>query len=228
MIWHYTCHPTAVVPDNAISADYPGAVRRALARRFGDVHASSCRGFAAISGRRCGPRAGEPACARVFAASHAWRSRGRCSRPRRPRTGRDGAKAWPRGPLTSRRNHREKRTSPAQPATRIGQHSARRFLRRLRARQAARHPDRENRRGIRDDRDVSGSHRGMAGDSRSGDTRAAGRIRLYAGYLGALFGYLPTAAQIGKAAMRSRDSSACSGCRANSSQNRLHRPWSNA
>jgi hypothetical protein len=25
VIWHYTCHPTAVVPANVISADYPGA-----------------------------------------------------------------------------------------------------------------------------------------------------------------------------------------------------------
>ena len=37
VLWHYTCHPTAVVPDNVISADYPGAVRRALRQRFGDI-----------------------------------------------------------------------------------------------------------------------------------------------------------------------------------------------
>ena len=44
-IWHYTCHPTAVVPDNAISADYPGAVRRALRERFGEIPCIFIQGF---------------------------------------------------------------------------------------------------------------------------------------------------------------------------------------
>ena len=34
-LWHYACHATAVVPENVVSADYPGAVRRALRDRFG-------------------------------------------------------------------------------------------------------------------------------------------------------------------------------------------------
>jgi hypothetical protein len=29
-IWHYTCHATAVTPYDVVSADFPGAVRRAL------------------------------------------------------------------------------------------------------------------------------------------------------------------------------------------------------
>ena len=33
VIWHYTCHPTAVIPDTVISSDYPGAVRLALRAR---------------------------------------------------------------------------------------------------------------------------------------------------------------------------------------------------
>ncbi len=44
-IWHYTCHPTAVVPADVISADYPGAVRRALRRHFGDIPCVFVQGF---------------------------------------------------------------------------------------------------------------------------------------------------------------------------------------
>ena len=45
VLWHYTCHPTAVVPDNVISADYPGVVRRALRERFGDIPCVFAQGF---------------------------------------------------------------------------------------------------------------------------------------------------------------------------------------
>jgi hypothetical protein len=44
-IWHYTCHPTAVVPSNAISSDFPGAVRRALRAQFGDIACVFVQGF---------------------------------------------------------------------------------------------------------------------------------------------------------------------------------------
>jgi hypothetical protein len=44
-IWHYACHATAVVPSNAISADFPGAVRRALRQEFGDVPCLFVQGF---------------------------------------------------------------------------------------------------------------------------------------------------------------------------------------
>jgi hypothetical protein len=45
VIWHYTCHPTAVVPQDVISADYPGAVRRALRERFGEIPCIFAQGF---------------------------------------------------------------------------------------------------------------------------------------------------------------------------------------
>jgi hypothetical protein len=45
VIWHYTCHPTAVVPEDVISADYPGAVRRALRQRFGEIPCVFLQGF---------------------------------------------------------------------------------------------------------------------------------------------------------------------------------------
>ena len=44
-IWHYTCHATAVTPPDVISADFPGAVRRALRRRFGDIACIFAQGF---------------------------------------------------------------------------------------------------------------------------------------------------------------------------------------
>ena len=44
-IWHYTCHPTAVVPDNVVSSDYPGVVRRALRARFGEIPCVFAQGF---------------------------------------------------------------------------------------------------------------------------------------------------------------------------------------
>jgi neutral/alkaline ceramidase-like enzyme len=45
VIWHYTCHPTAVVPDKVVSADYPGAVRQALRQRFGPIPCIFVQGF---------------------------------------------------------------------------------------------------------------------------------------------------------------------------------------
>jgi hypothetical protein len=45
VIWHYTCHPTAVVPENVISSDYPGVVRRALRERFGEIPCVFAQGF---------------------------------------------------------------------------------------------------------------------------------------------------------------------------------------
>jgi hypothetical protein len=44
-IWNYTCHGTAVTPPDVISADFPGSVRRALRQRFGDVACIFAQGF---------------------------------------------------------------------------------------------------------------------------------------------------------------------------------------
>ncbi|WP_314955476.1 hypothetical protein [Bradyrhizobium cosmicum] len=45
VIWHYACHPTAVVPTDAISADFPGKVRERLRRRLGAVPCLFIPGF---------------------------------------------------------------------------------------------------------------------------------------------------------------------------------------
>jgi hypothetical protein len=44
-VWHYTCHATAVIPTDVISADFPGAVRRILRQRFGDIPCVFAQGF---------------------------------------------------------------------------------------------------------------------------------------------------------------------------------------
>lgn len=45
IIWHYTCHPTAVIPNNVVSSDFPGVVRRALRARFGEIPCVYVQGF---------------------------------------------------------------------------------------------------------------------------------------------------------------------------------------
>ncbi len=42
---HYACHPTSVTPPEAISADYPGAIRRLLRDRFGNIPCLFAPGF---------------------------------------------------------------------------------------------------------------------------------------------------------------------------------------
>jgi hypothetical protein len=42
---HYACHPTSVVPPEAISADYPGAIRSLLRTRFGEIPCLFAPGF---------------------------------------------------------------------------------------------------------------------------------------------------------------------------------------
>lgn len=44
-IWNYSCHATAATPRDVISADFPGAVRRALRRQFGDIACIFAQGF---------------------------------------------------------------------------------------------------------------------------------------------------------------------------------------
>jgi hypothetical protein len=42
---HYTCHPTSVTPTDVISADYPGAIRGLLRDRFGEIPCLFAPGF---------------------------------------------------------------------------------------------------------------------------------------------------------------------------------------
>lgn len=45
LLWHYTCHPTAVIPTDAISADFPGKVRERLRQRLGAIPCVFLTGF---------------------------------------------------------------------------------------------------------------------------------------------------------------------------------------
>lgn len=45
LLWHYTCHPTAVIPTDAISADFPGKVRERLRQRLGSIPCLFLTGF---------------------------------------------------------------------------------------------------------------------------------------------------------------------------------------
>jgi len=44
-VWHYACHATAVLPLDVVSADFPGAVRRVLRARFGGIPCIFAQGF---------------------------------------------------------------------------------------------------------------------------------------------------------------------------------------
>jgi hypothetical protein len=43
--WHYACHPTSTIPFDVISADFPGAVRGMLRERFGEIPCLFMLGF---------------------------------------------------------------------------------------------------------------------------------------------------------------------------------------
>lgn len=45
LVWHYTCHPTAVIPTDAVSADFPGKVRERLRQRLGSIPCLFLTGF---------------------------------------------------------------------------------------------------------------------------------------------------------------------------------------
>jgi hypothetical protein len=45
LLWHYTCHPTAALPTDAISADFPGKVRERLRQRLGSIPCLFLTGF---------------------------------------------------------------------------------------------------------------------------------------------------------------------------------------
>jgi hypothetical protein len=183
VIWHYTCHPTAVMPDNVISSDYPGAVRRALRKQFGEIPCVFVQGFCGDirpNMRRSEQRPGvrdrlrrvlrtamsgwsEDLAAKVVAIARA--SPGQVSSPTKLAV---GSASIPLGEFFAG-------SAPDKPlaaqAIRLGDVLE---LVALSAEVTVEWQDII-------DREIPVRN---------------GRIRLYAGYLGALFGYLPTAIQI--------------------------------
>jgi hypothetical protein len=198
IIWHYTCHPTAVIPDNAVSSDFPGAVRRALRARFGDVACVFAQGFCGDISPKLRPSTRKPGLRERLGRM----VRKVMSGPTFPAAAAEEWTRWSEN-LAARvveiaQDPAEKKTSPAGLA--IGSASV----------------------PLGDFFDGSAPDKPLTAQAvRLGDAfelialsaevtvewrdiidRAVpvphGRIRLYAGYLGALFGYLPTAVQIGQ------------------------------
>jgi hypothetical protein len=195
-IWHYTCHPTAVVPENAISSDYPGAVRRALRERFGQIPCIFLQGF-------CGDVRPNIATSRPNVG---WRERLR----RMARTMVSGptfaspsAEDWPRwsqslaaAVCNIARNSPGKTLSPARLQTGSNAIPLGGFFTgstpdKMLAAQIVR---------IGEELEIVALSAEVTVEWQRILDQAIpvqpGRIRLYAGYQGALFGYLPTAAQI--------------------------------
>jgi hypothetical protein len=196
VIWHYTCHATAVVPENVISADYPGAVRRALREHFGDIPCVFVQGFCgdvrpdiAIAAPRTDLRQRLRRAIRAIASGPTFASPSAedWTRWSRSMAARVVAIAQ-RGPVRS--------FSPASLQTGSAAISLQDFF-------AGSTPDKmlaarivrmgEELEIVALSAEANVEWQRILDEA---DPVPAGRIRLYAGYLGALFGYLPTAEQV--------------------------------
>ena len=195
-IWHYTCHATAVVPDNVISADYPGAVRHALRERFGQIPCLFVQGFCgdvrpdiAIAAPGTGLRRRLRGAIRAIASGPAFAS--------------PSAEDWTHwsqsmaARVVDIAHHRPVRSfSPAGLQTGSAAISLQDFF-------TGSTPDkllaaRIVRIGAELEIVALSAEANVEWQRILDETVPvqAGRIRLYAGYLGALFGYLPTAEQV--------------------------------
>jgi hypothetical protein len=195
LLWHYTCHPTAVVPDNVISADYPGAVLRALRQRFGEIPCVFAQGF-------CGDiRPNIPVSRQASTRERLRRLvRSIASGPMFGSPSADDWRRWSQG-LAAKvcdiiQDRSFERLAPA--ALRTG--SARIPLGAFFEGAAPDKPLAVQVVQIGEQLEIVALSAEVCVEwERILDQVVpplAGRIRLYAGYLGALYGYLPTAAQI--------------------------------
>jgi hypothetical protein len=195
-IWHYTCHPTAVVPENVISSDYPGAVRRALRERFGQIPCVFAQGFCgdvrpniAVSAQTTGLRQRVHRIVRLIASGPTFAS--------------PSAEDWMRWSQGLAAKVSDialgtpaKSFSPASLQTGSARIPLADFF-------ACSTPDKmlaaqivrigEGLEIVALSAEPSVEWQRILNETLP---IPAGRIRLYAGYLGALFGYLPTAEQI--------------------------------
>lgn len=195
VLWHYTCHPTAVVPENVVSADYPGAVRRAIRERFGEIPCVFVQGF-------CGDIRPNIEVSRAIG----WRERVRGTLRAivsGPSFAKPSAADWMRwskglasGVCDIALGSTCKAFSPKSLRTGSANIPLSDFF-------AGATPDKLLAAQVIEIGEeleiVALSAEACVGWARILDAAVPirpGRIRLYAGYLGALFGYLPTAAQV--------------------------------
>lgn len=196
VIWHYTCHPTAVAPDNVISSDYPGTVRQALQEQFGKIPCVFAQGFCGDirpnirpSQHQLGVRERVKRIARTIMSGPSFRA--------------VGAKDW-KGWSASLADQVLKIAGgksrdvllPTNLSTGVAQIPISDFF-------TGSAPDKPLAVHVvrfADDLELVALSAEMTVDWKSVIERAipvqAGRVRLYVGYLGALFGYMPTAAQV--------------------------------
>ena len=196
VIWHYTCHPTAVVPEDVLSSDYPGAARRALRERFGEIPCIFAQGFCGdirpnmkVSAPRTGlrerlrrmirtivsgpmfadPSADDWKCwSQSLAASVSDIAKGKPVKTFSPASLRTGSAGIPLGDFFKGSLPDKMLTAKV---VRIGEEIEIVAL-------------------------SAEANVGWEGILDQAFPVPSARIRLYVGYLGALFGYLPTAAQV--------------------------------
>ena len=198
IIWHYTCHPTAVVPDNVISADFPGTVRRALRTQFGNIACVFAQGFCGDISPRLRPSTEKPGLRELLRRA----ARKAMSGPTFPATAAEEWKRWSES-LAARvveiaQGSSGIKTSPAKLAIGSAGIPLGDFF-------AGSTPDKPlTTQAVRlgDVFELIALSAEVTVEWQAILDRAIpvpdGHIRLYAGYLGALFGYLPTAVQIGQ------------------------------
>jgi hypothetical protein len=195
-MWHYVCHGTAVIPHNVVSADFPGAVRRVLRQRLGNVPCVFVQGF-------CGDISPniQSTWTEVNVRDRARRfARTMISGPTFPHRIAEDWRRWSESLATQvaaiADGVAEKTISPE----RLSVGAARIPLREFFAGTAPDKPLAVQALRLGEDFELLALSAEVTVKWHEIFDRAlpdrAGRIRLYAGYLGALFGYLPTPAQI--------------------------------
>jgi hypothetical protein len=195
-LWHYTCHPTAVVPSNVISSDFPGAVRLALREQFGEIPCLFIQGFCGnirpnikASPQKTSLRERFQKLIRVVAFGNLF-----------PTLSVEDWRRWSKSLVAAvhdiARSAPAKTLSPASLRAGSAQIPLGDFFTgltpdRMLAAKVVR---------IGDELEIVALSAEPSVEWQQLFDQAAppppGRIRLYAGYLGALFGYLPTAAQV--------------------------------
>jgi hypothetical protein len=196
LIWHYTCHPTAVIPDSVISADFPGAVRLALRQQFGEIPCLFVQGFCgnirpniAASPQRTGLRERIGRIIRIVAFGNLFPNLSAVDWTRWSRSLAGGVCAITQGQPAMILSPASLRTGSASIA--LGDFFAGSIPDKKLAVQVL---------SIGDELEIVAVSAEPSVEWESILDQAvpvrSGRIRLYAGYLGALFGYLPTAIQV--------------------------------
>jgi hypothetical protein len=196
VIWHYTCHPTAVIPDNVISADFPGAVRLALRQRFGEIPCLFAQGFCgnirpniAAAPRRTGLRERVGRMIRIVAFGNLFPNLSAGDWARWSRSLAEAVCGITQGEPAMTFSPANLRTGSA--SIPLGDFFEGSVPDKRLAAQVV---------GIGEELElVAVSAEPSVEWEKILDAAVpvqSGRIRLYAGYLGALFGYLPTATQV--------------------------------